>query len=99
MGLTVRKVKNKDCWKVIGSNGRVLAECTTLKNARAQMRKLGMLQRRRGFRFPFFLKLVTLFYIWYSSTSNSALHCWISVMTVLSYESNRINCIVSICLV
>ena len=51
MGLSVRKVKNKECWKVIGKNGRVLAQCTSLKNARAQARKIGMLQRRRGFRF------------------------------------------------
>jgi len=47
MPYKVEKVRNKNCWKVVNAKtGVVHTKCSTLANAKAQVRLLNMLDHR-----------------------------------------------------
>jgi len=48
MPYKISKVKNKKCYKVIViKSGKVLSKCSTLKNAKAQVRLLHSKERKK----------------------------------------------------
>jgi hypothetical protein len=49
MPILIRKVRNKDCWRVVNAQTKhIHSYCTTLANAKAQKRLLDSLEMRGG---------------------------------------------------